>query len=86
MDVLRITADDGYGLVGHVSGASNQGPVLLINGAVGVRQKYYARFAAWAAEQGATGIGVWQRLGEFAFGATMQTQQAATVVSSTTPV
>lgn len=51
---IRITADDGYGLVGYVTGASNQGPVLMINGATGVPQKYYRRFATWAAEQGAT--------------------------------
>lgn len=53
-NALRITAADGYGLVGHVMGASHRGPVLVINGATGVRQWYYARFAAWAAGQGAT--------------------------------
>lgn len=53
-DAIRITAADGYGLVGHVFGADKRGPVLLINGATGVRQQYYARFSNWAAEQGAT--------------------------------
>ena len=53
-DAIRITADDGYCLVGHVMGAAKRGPVLVINGATGVRQWYYARFASWAAEQGAT--------------------------------
>lgn len=53
-DAIRITADDGYCLVGHVIGAGKGGPVLVINGATGVRQWYYARFASWAAEQGAT--------------------------------
>ena len=40
--------------MGHVMGAGQRGPVLVINGATGVRQWYYARFAAWAAAQGAT--------------------------------
>lgn len=53
-DAIRITATDGYALAGHVSGAGKQGPVILLNGATGVRQQYYGRFATWAAEQGAT--------------------------------
>lgn len=53
-DALRITADDGYCLVGHATGSANTGPVLIVNGATGVRQRYYTRFASWAAEQGAT--------------------------------
>lgn len=53
-DALRINASDGYCLAGHVVGAGNRGPVLLVNGATGVRQQYYARFASWAAGQGAT--------------------------------
>ena len=53
-NALRITAADGYALVGHVAGASQRGPVLVINSATGVRQHYYARFASWAAGQGAT--------------------------------
>lgn len=53
-DAVRLTATDGYCLAGHVSGGGNRGPVLVINGATGVRQQYYARFAAWAAGQGAT--------------------------------
>lgn len=53
-EAIRLTATDGYGLVGHALGAGNRGPVLVLNGATGVRQWYYARFAAWAAGQGAT--------------------------------
>lgn len=53
-DTVRLNAADGYALAGHVFGASKQGPVIVINGATGVRQHYYARFASWAAGEGAT--------------------------------
>jgi predicted alpha/beta hydrolase len=51
---LRLTAADGYALSGRVFGARKQGPVLVINGATGVHQRYYARFAEWAADRDAT--------------------------------
>ncbi len=53
-ETLRITAGDGYALGGRVIGVQKTGPVLVINGATGVRQRYYVRFAEWAADQGAT--------------------------------
>ncbi len=55
-DTLRITAADGYALSGHVVGAGRSGPVLIINGATGVPQRYYRRFAEWAAALGATAV------------------------------
>lgn len=51
---LRITATDGYGLVGTLFGRDQRGPVVVINGATGVRQRYYAHFAQWLVELGAT--------------------------------
>ncbi len=55
-EALRFTAADGYCLSGTVFGAEQRGPVIVINCATGVRQRYYAHFAQWAAEQGATVI------------------------------
>lgn len=52
---LRISAADGYALGAAVLGAPvRSGPVVVISGATGVRQRYYARFAGWLAERGAT--------------------------------
>lgn len=51
---LRVTADDGYCLSATVFGAGARGPVVVINGATGVRQRYYAHFAQWLVERGAT--------------------------------
>lgn len=51
---LRISATDGYGLGASVYGPGSGGPVVVVNGATGVRQRYYSRFAHWLAGQGAT--------------------------------
>lgn len=52
---IRISAADGYALGGTVFDAgAARGPVVLVNGATGVHQRYYGRFAAWLAGQGAT--------------------------------
>lgn len=53
-EALRISATDGYGLGASVYGPASRGPVVVINGATGVRQRYYSRFAHWLAGQGAT--------------------------------
>lgn len=50
---IRISAADGYALGGTLF-EGGQGPVVVVNGATGVHQRYYARFATWLAEQGAT--------------------------------
>ena len=51
---LRIAAADGYALSARLSGRSGTGPFVVINGATGVKQRYYARFADWAVVRGAT--------------------------------
>lgn len=51
---LRISATDGYGLGASVYGPESTGPIVVVNGATGVRQRYYSRFAHWLAGQGAT--------------------------------
>jgi len=52
-DAVRISAADGYALGGTVFDGA-RGPVVVVNGATGVRQRYYARFAHWLADEGAT--------------------------------
>jgi predicted alpha/beta hydrolase len=54
-DALRIAATDGYALSARVYGAAQRaGPLVVVNGATGVRQRYYARFAEWLVHRGAT--------------------------------
>ncbi|MFO0593900.1 MAG: alpha/beta fold hydrolase [Myxococcaceae bacterium] len=53
---LRITATDGYALGARLYGPESRGPLIVINGATGVPQRYYARFAEWAVHRGATVI------------------------------
>lgn len=55
-EALRISAADGYALGATIFGAGERGPVVVVNGATGVSQRYYARFAAWLAERGFTVI------------------------------
>lgn len=52
---IRISAADGYALGGTVFDGG-RGPVVVVSGATGVHQRYYARFAAWLASEGATVI------------------------------
>lgn len=54
VETRRISAADGYGLSATVFGAERRGPVVVVNGASGVRQRYYAHFAQWLVERGAT--------------------------------
>jgi predicted alpha/beta hydrolase len=49
---VRISAADGYALGATVFGGAGSGPVVIVNGATGVSQRYYGRFAAWLAERG----------------------------------
>ncbi len=51
---VDIVAADGTRLVGarYAARGDRGGPVTVIAGATGVRQRYYARFAAWLAGQG----------------------------------
>lgn len=52
-----IRAVDGYALGANVYGTNHsESDVIVINGATGVRQKYYSRFATWLALQGFTVI------------------------------
>jgi predicted alpha/beta hydrolase len=54
---LRIAATDGYALSARLYGASQtSGPVVVINPATGVRQRYYARFAEWLTHRKASVI------------------------------
>ncbi len=53
---LRISASDGYALGATVFGANNSGPVVVVNSATAVKQKYYSRFATWLAERNFTVI------------------------------
>lgn len=53
-DAVRIAATDGYALSGRLKGVHRDGPFVLINGATGVKQRYYARFADWLVHRGAT--------------------------------
>ncbi|MBL8910286.1 MAG: alpha/beta fold hydrolase [Archangium sp.] len=55
-EAIRIAASDGYALSAKLYGAKESGPVVVINGATGVRQKYYARFSEWLVHRGATVI------------------------------
>ena len=56
-EALRIAAADGYALSAKLLGAQQRtGPVVVINGATGVRQRYYARFAEWLVHRGASVI------------------------------
>jgi predicted alpha/beta hydrolase len=50
---IRISAVDGYAL-GGTTFEGGPGPVVVVSGATGVHQRYYARFAQWLAGQGAT--------------------------------
>ncbi|MEW5741871.1 MAG: alpha/beta fold hydrolase [Myxococcota bacterium] len=50
---IRISAADGYALGGTVFDGG-RGPVVVLSGATGVHQRYYARFAGWLASEGAT--------------------------------
>lgn len=53
-DALRIAAADGYALNGRVFSGSAGGPVVIINSAMGVPQRYYARFAEWLSRHDVT--------------------------------
>jgi predicted alpha/beta hydrolase len=53
-DSVRIAATDGYALSGRLRGVDRTGPFVLINGATGVKQRYYSRFTEWLVGQGAT--------------------------------
>lgn len=55
-EAVRISAADGYALGATIFGAAAQGPVVVVNGATGVSQRYYGRFAAWLAGRGFTVI------------------------------
>lgn len=49
---VKIDAVDGYALGGRLFEAKDAREVVLLNGATGVPQRYYARFAEWAASGG----------------------------------
>lgn len=52
---VRLVADDGTHLAARVfGGADRASPVVVVAGATGVRQRYYARFASFLAEAGLT--------------------------------
>jgi len=53
---LRISASDGYALGANIFGPESTGPIVVVNGATGVKQRYYARFALWLAERNCTVI------------------------------
>jgi predicted alpha/beta hydrolase len=53
-DSRRVSAADGYALGATVYGGD--GPVVVINPATGVRQRYYAKFAQFLAERGFTAV------------------------------
>ncbi len=55
-DPLRISASDGYALGASLFGPANTGPIVVVNSACGVRQRFYARFALWLAERNFTVI------------------------------
>ena len=50
---FEVPARDGYPIRGGIW-QGNGGPVVVIHAATAVRARYYARFAAWLAGQGAT--------------------------------
>jgi predicted alpha/beta hydrolase len=56
METLRLVSDDGAVLAARLYAASGgeglKGGAVLIGGAMGVRQDYYAAFAGWLAAQG----------------------------------
>jgi len=55
MQALQLAARDGVPLAARLyPGAGAARGAVLIGGAMGVRQDYYARFAAWLAQQGYT--------------------------------
>jgi predicted alpha/beta hydrolase len=51
---LRIDAADGYPLGARVYGGTGSGPLVVVNSATGVLQRYYGRFARWLSERGFT--------------------------------
>ena len=54
---IRISASDGYALGATLFDRTGEaGPIAIINSTTGVKQEYYARFAQWLCEQGATVI------------------------------
>ncbi len=54
---IRISASDGYALGATIfTHPQETGPIVIINSATGVKQKYYARFAQYLCDQGATVI------------------------------
>jgi predicted alpha/beta hydrolase len=53
-EARRVSAADGYALGATVWGG--EGPIVIINPATGVRQRYYARFAQFLARRGFTAL------------------------------
>lgn len=52
-ETFQIAAGDGYPVRGSIWHGEG-GPVVVVHAATAVRARYYARFAAWLATQGAT--------------------------------
>lgn len=53
---LRISAADGYALGATLWGSEATGPIVILNGATGVRARYYGPFAQYLAGRGFTVI------------------------------
>jgi len=51
---LRLSATDGFSLAAAVFGKDARGPVVIVNGATGVRQQYYWPFSEWLARRDCT--------------------------------
>ncbi|KAB2541277.1 alpha/beta hydrolase [Salipiger aestuarii] len=53
-ETFTASAEDGYPIRGSIWHGAGKGPVVIIHAATAVRARYYARFAAWLAGQGAS--------------------------------
>jgi predicted alpha/beta hydrolase len=53
-ETRRVSAADGYALGATLWGG--EGPLVVVNGATGVKQSYYARFARYLAGRGFTAV------------------------------
>ncbi len=55
-ETIRVSAADGYALGATLFRAGAPGPVVVVNGALGVSQRYYGKFAGYLAERGSPAL------------------------------